>query len=241
MVDPQSPSATEMTGVQPAYGRRIAILLVCVFFLAPAILVGCQAIQTLRVLTRVELERDAWQRPSDVLQQLNLTPGSVVVDLGCGAGYFALKLSPLVGTHGQVLAEDIRRESLAFLWIRRFLRNARNVRVIRGDPDDPHLPPWPVDAVLIANTYHELDRRSALLGLLFHAMRSGGRLVVVDRGPRQSVEGNHVSAAMRHDLRPGAAADEIQQARFELVSRDDRFIDRPGEEDIWWLLVAKKP
>ena len=136
-------------------------------------------------------------------------------------------------------AEDIRRESLAFLWIRRFLRNARNVHVIRGDTDDPHLPPRPVDAVLIANTYHELDRRSALLSVLFHAMRSGGRLVVVDRGPRTSVDSNPGAADRGHDLRPEVTADEIQQSGFELVNREDRFIDRPGEEGIWWLIVAR--
>ena len=216
MVDLQPPTGTEMTGVQPAYGLRIAILLLCVFFLGPAIFVGFQAVQTLRVLTRVELERDAWQRPSDVLQQLNLTPGNIVVDVGCGAGYFALKLSPMVGPHGQVLAEDIRRESLAFLWIRRFLRNARNVRVIHGDTDDAHLPSGPVDAVLIANTYHELEQPGALLGLLLRAMRSGGRLVVLDRGPRTSVDGNSSAAPGRHELRPGPTADEIQRSGFEL-------------------------
>ena len=82
-----------MTAIQPAYGRRIAILLVCVFVVGPALFVGYRAVQTLPVLTIVERERDAWQRPADILQWLNVKEGSVVVDLGCGAGYFALKLS----------------------------------------------------------------------------------------------------------------------------------------------------
>jgi hypothetical protein len=56
-----------------------------------------------------------------------------------GAGYFALKLSPIVGPHGAVLAEDIRRESLVFLWIRHVVRNARNLRVIRGEPRQTRL------------------------------------------------------------------------------------------------------
>ena len=34
------------------------------------------------------------------MQSLNVKEGSVVVDLGCGAGYLALKLSPIVGTRG---------------------------------------------------------------------------------------------------------------------------------------------
>ena len=113
--------------------------------------------------------------------------------------------------------------------------------LILGDTDDPRLPPGPVDAVLIANTYHELDRPSAFLELLFRALRSGGRLVVVDRGPRTNVESNPDAAARRHERRPGPTVDEIQRSGFTLVERDDRFIDRPGDEDIWWLIVASKP
>ncbi len=230
-----------MTDTHTAYGIRIAIVIICVFFLAPALLVGCQGVQTLRVLTNVERERDTWQRPSEVLQWLNVKRGGMVVDLGCGAGYFALKLSPMVGPDGRVLAEDIRRESLVFLWIRRFVRSARNVRVILGDTDDPRLPPGPVDAVLIANTYHELARPRILLASLYRAMRSGARLVVVDRGPRTNVESNPDAVGSRHERRSGQTADEIQRSGFALVERDDRFIDRPGDEDIWWLIVASKP
>ena len=60
-------------------------------------------------------------------------------------------------------------------------------------------------------------------------------------GPRTSVDGSSGAVAGRHELRPGPTADEIQKSGFELVNRDDRFIDRPGEEDIWWLIVARKP
>ena len=229
-----------MTGGEPPYARRIALLLVSVFFVAPAFYVGYSAVQTLRTLTEVERERDTWQRPSEILSELNLAKGQVVLDLGCGAGYFALKLSALVGREGVVLAEDIRRESLAFLYMRRFTRGAFSVRVIKGETDDPRLPPAAIDAVLIANTYHELDGPAAMLNLVLRAMRPGARLVVVDRGPRpEAATGG--AAAGRHERQPGEAAHEIQQAGFSIVSRDDRFIDRPGDEGVWWLIVARRP
>jgi predicted methyltransferase len=44
-------------------------------------------------LDRVEIDRDQWQRPAEVLQALDLRDGTSAVDLGSGAGYFALKLS----------------------------------------------------------------------------------------------------------------------------------------------------
>jgi len=125
-----------------------------------------QAYQTLSTLTRVERDRDAWQRPEEILQRLHLRPGMTVVDLGSGAGYFALKIAPRVGPAGRVLAVDLRRESLAFLWIRAVEAGDRNLLVIHGDVTDPRLPPGPVDAVLIANTYHELAQPDSTLRVL---------------------------------------------------------------------------
>ena len=62
------------------------------------------ALNTISRLNVVEAERDRWQRPSDVVRALDLRPGNVVVDLGCGSGYFALKLSASVGDTGRVVA-----------------------------------------------------------------------------------------------------------------------------------------
>ena len=97
--------------------RRGRIFLVIVLA-APVAFVAQQFIATLGALTVIERERDSWQRPDDVLAPLALAPGRTVVDLGSGAGYFALKMAPRVGPRGRVLAVDLRRLSLAFLWVR---------------------------------------------------------------------------------------------------------------------------
>jgi len=85
-----------------AYGRiarvttRRAVALVLVLVVVPALFVAEQAVETLYTLERVEQQRDTWQRPEQILQRLNLRSGLTVVDLGSGAGYFALKIAPLV-------------------------------------------------------------------------------------------------------------------------------------------------
>ena len=221
--------------------KRIWIALVAVFVAVPLSLVVYQGVQTLRILTLVEGERDAWQRPADVLRALGLSEGNVVVDLGSGAGYFALKLSPMVGARGAVLAEDIRRESLTFLWIRRFLRNARNVRVVLGEPDNPHLPIGTVNAVLIANTYHELSPSKPILDAVFDAMKPGARLVILDRHERSTRGNSRAAESERHGILSEIVERATRQRGFETISRQERFIDRPEDDDVWWLLVARKP
>src|SRR5215470_13375027 len=163
---------------------RPALVLLAVFLVFGIAIVAYQGIRTLQQLQAVEAERDQWQRPADVLAPLNLKSGSVVVDLGSGAGYFALKLSDAVGPTGRVIAVDLRRLSLLFLRVRAFLQGKRNIQVVIGERDNPHLSTGDVDSVLIANTYHELSDPHAILRHTWQALRPQGRFVIIDRMPR---------------------------------------------------------
>jgi ubiquinone/menaquinone biosynthesis C-methylase UbiE len=169
--------------IQRAYRLRIALFLLSAIVILALLSTAYQAIQALTQLDVVERQRDQWQRPSDIVRLLDAKNRSVVADLGCGSGYFTLKLSPTVGAQGQVFAIDIRRLPLAFLRIRTLLRSQLNISLIHAQPDNPGLPAQAVDAVLIANTYHEFVHPNRILTALFHSLRPGGRLVVVDRGP----------------------------------------------------------
>jgi ubiquinone/menaquinone biosynthesis C-methylase UbiE len=223
-----------MSGTRFLQGHRgkLVLFLVSAIVIFTTMYVLYSAIATLQQLEVVESERDQWQRPADVLQALNLRPGNVVVDLGSGAGYFALKLSPIVGPEGQVLAVDIRRVSLSFLWIRTLLSRKRNIRVAVSEEDNPGLPAGAVDAVLIANTFHELRVPKVMLDHVVRALRTGGRLVIVDRSPHDNVSHAHEVDRLLVDA-------ELQEAGLEILNSQDRFIDRTG--DRWWLTVARKP
>jgi predicted methyltransferase len=219
-------------------GKRIVAAVVVVLVVVPVVFVVDQAVRTLRTLAVVERERDTWQRPDDILGHLNLADGNTVVDLGSGAGYFALKIAPRVAPNGRVLAVDLRRQSLAFLWIRALAGGHANLQVTLSQAAHPKLPAGPVDAVLIANTYHELTAPEPVLQALFHSMRSGARLVVVDRGPRDE---SRTATAAHHEMTAARAEGEIHQQGFQTIARDDRFIDRPQDDDVWWLMVFLKP
>ena len=118
-------------------------------------------------------------------------------------------------------------------------RSYGNIRIIQNEVDDPELPPGPVDAVLIANTYHELVEPEPILRALRASMRPGARLVVVDRSAGESGE-SRAEAAGHHEISAAAAADDIQREGFEEVSRQERFIDRSPDGEGWWLVVFRK-
>jgi ubiquinone/menaquinone biosynthesis C-methylase UbiE len=235
--------------IQRGFRVRVALFFALVVITVAVLLVTYELTQTVRQLYFVEGQRDRWQRPDDVIKCLKLQDGSVVADLGCGVGYFALKLAPKVAAHGSVLAEDILGESLTFLWIRALFHHQNNIRIIHGNPDDPLLPARGVDSILIANSYHEFTKPLIMLDHTYRALRSGGRLVILDRGPRDYQGEPRETQIQRYQIAASIAEDEIRQAGFDIVSRDDHFIDRaaaerPGDrpdDHVWWLIVGRKP
>jgi ubiquinone/menaquinone biosynthesis C-methylase UbiE len=190
-------------------------------------------VTTLQRLDIVEAERDSWQRPWDVVRALDLHEGNTVVDLGSGAGYFALKLASAVGPRGRVLAVDLRKISLFFLWTRAWLRGRHNIDVIVGEEDNPKLPANTTDAALICNTFHEFRDPGAVLHHLLQALRPGARLVLVDRAPHE------LAAEQSHEVSRLAVESELQRDGFEIVSHDDHFIE--PHNNLWWMVIARKP
>src|SRR6185295_2897952 len=112
-------------------------------------------------LTRVN--RDSQERPEMLLDALDIVPGSTVVDLGAGAGYFTWRLAQRVGPHGHVIAVDVQREMLDRIGAELKKRNLANVDLVLGEARDPRLPAAAVDLVLIANAYHEFSDPEAIM------------------------------------------------------------------------------
>ena len=51
-------------------------------------------------------ERDAWQKPHEVIQALALKPDAIVADVGAGTGYFTVRFAHMV-PKGRVYGVDV--------------------------------------------------------------------------------------------------------------------------------------
>ena len=216
---------------------RVLVFLLCAVLILVVFDTLYRGLNTLNRLDYVEHERDRWQRSSEILHELKLMDGSTVVDLGCGSGYFTLKLSPEVGSRGRVVAVDIRRLSLAFLWVRSLSRRASNISIVHSEANSPRLP-TNLDAVLIVNTYHELTQPQAILNSVRRSLVPDGRLVIADHSQGEEHEPPPELQRQRHELPSAVVVEELQRAGFQIIRRDDRFAEQPGE-GWWWLIVAR--
>lgn len=163
------------SGIRQATYPRVGIYPVGSVILLLGLAMMYRGHNTLVYLDRIEHERDRWKRAAEVICTLDLRSENSVADVGCGSGYFALKLSPVVG-NGRVLAVDIRMLSLAFLKARALLAGGRNMTIIHGESSDPKLRPESVHAVLIANTYHEFEDIAAQRSRRWTRMQSSKEL-----------------------------------------------------------------
>jgi predicted methyltransferase len=124
-------------------------------------------------------DREAWQRPEDVMDALAIGEGSVVADLGAGGGWFTVRLARRVGPNGRVYAEDIQRQMIEAIERRVAREQLKNVKTILGAPSDPRLPE-PLDAVLIVDAYHEMEHPVVLLRNAAKSLKPKGLIGIVN-------------------------------------------------------------
>jgi predicted methyltransferase len=135
-------------------------------------------------------DRDQWQPPEQIMDELNIADGAVVADIGAGGGWFTIHLALRVGPNGVVYAEDVQTQMIDAIRRRAQRENLSNVRTVLGTAADPKLPHG-LDAALIVDGYHEIacaakpscDEPIALLTSVAHALKPQGRLGIVDFYP----------------------------------------------------------
>jgi predicted methyltransferase len=125
-------------------------------------------------------ERDAWQKPDQVVAALGLAKGQTACDIGSGPGYFTLRLARAVGPQGFVYAIDVEARMLQALRERLEKVRLRNVAPVLAVADDPLLPPGACDLILVVDTYHHFPERTAYLARLRHSLKPKGRIVNID-------------------------------------------------------------
>lgn len=132
--------------------------------------------------------RDAWQRPDEVVAALEILPGQRIADVGCGTGYFTLRLLRAAGPGGHVLAVDVQQEMLDILRSRLDAEQTTRVTLRRNAPDRPLQATDAVDLVLCANTLYEVDEADAarFVQSMADGLVPGGRLAVLEWLPERT-------------------------------------------------------
>jgi SAM-dependent methyltransferase len=125
-------------------------------------------------------DREAWQKPDQVMDALHVADGTTVADLGAGGGWFTIRLARRVGPNGRVYAVDVQRLMKEAIERRVQREGLGNVKTILGDEKDPGLPQNSVEAVLIVDAFHEMADPVVLLRNVARALKQHGRIGIID-------------------------------------------------------------
>ncbi len=125
-------------------------------------------------------ERARWQKPEEVVRELNLKPGETVVDIGAGTGYFTRRFAAAVGPSGRAIGLDAEPAMVAYMRKDAAKRGLKNYQARVVKPDDAGLAPDSVDLIFLCDTFHHLEDRSEYFRRLIPALKPDGRIAIVD-------------------------------------------------------------
>lgn len=182
---------------------------------------GREIAETMHYLGAPWLMRDERQREEDcamLLEALQLKPGQVVCDMGCGNGFYTLQMARIVGPQGRVLAVDIQPEMLHLLEARAKEADLTNIELIEGSPVDPKLPDEELDLVLMVDVYHEFSHPEQMLKAIRRSLKPRGRIALGEF----RLEDPNVPIKLLHKMSKKQILREFQPNGFELVEQFDK-------------------
>jgi ubiquinone/menaquinone biosynthesis C-methylase UbiE len=152
------------------------------------------------------------------MDALGIAEGSVVADLGAASGWFTIRLARRVGPSGKVYAEDIQPQMIEVIRRRVQRENlSRIVEVTPGTADDPKLPRNALDAVLIVDTYYEMEQPVMLLRNVARALKPTGRIGIINF----TKDGGGPGPPMDERVDADRVIREANAAGLELIARPD--------------------
>jgi ubiquinone/menaquinone biosynthesis C-methylase UbiE len=142
--------------------------------------------------------REIYAERNRIVDGCPIKPGMTVADIGAGTGLFSRMFAKAVGSEGKVYAVDIAPNFIDHIEKTCKENRITNVTGIVCKGDSVELPPDSIDLAFICDTYHHFEFPHKTMTSIHRALRTGGKVVVIDfrRIEGQSREWvlNHVRA-----------------------------------------------
>ena len=157
--------------------------------------------------------RKLLENPDKILGRF-VREGMVVLEPGCGMGYFTLPLARMVGPKGRVVAVEIQSKMLSILERRArkaALLDRIELRQVGAEGLGVEDLSGGVDFAVALHMVHEIPDQSSFFNEVWRALKPGGKLLVVE--PRGHVSQDQfeqtVAAAEEIGFEPEAVSSKV--------------------------------
>jgi len=163
--------------------------------------------------------RAIYKHRSAIVDTLQLKAGMAVADIGAGTGFFSMLFSDEVGKKGKVFAVDIADNFIEHIKKTSKEFGKKNVKASVCSERSVELKAESIDVAFICDVYHHFEYPYDSMASIHTALKTGGRLIIVDFerivGVSREWTLNHVRCGK------GTTADEVKDSGFDLVRELD--------------------
>jgi ubiquinone/menaquinone biosynthesis C-methylase UbiE len=132
-------------------------------------------------------QREAEEKTSVLLKNLDIQPDDRIADIGAGSGYHVFRMAPLA-KQGVIYAVDIQPEMLQVIERRKKAEGMENIVLVTAEETQVNLEENSVDKVLLVDVYHEFSFPAEIMASIRAALRPGGELFLIEyRGEDESI------------------------------------------------------
>lgn len=165
-------------------------------------------------------ERLKSQDPDKYWTRLNLPKDPVIVDVGCGTGFFSVEfLKRAEGENARVYGLDIAPVMLD--WTAENRPEVREGRLILKQMPEAELPLEDdlADLVVMINLHHELHHPHRLLAECRRVLKPGGQVLVIDWKPEDMPQG----PPLKIRVQPGMVLEQLDETGFTRTRTEPYF------------------
>ena len=166
-------------------------------------------------------------KPDILLKRLGIRPGSTILDLGCGNGFFTFPAAVAMG-EGMVIAADISQSMLSLLNRR---NPPENIQVLKVEEVAMDIEDDSVDATVIIFLYHEFKAPRENLAEIKRVLKPKGTLMILDWDPLAERERG---PSKDHRILQSVVLKDLESAGFK-VAEQENYVD-----DVWMTIAHLK-
>ena len=146
------------------------------------------------------------QPPSELIEKLGINLGDVVMDFGCGPGFYTVELAKKAK---KVVAVDLSPEMIKKAQSKAAKAGVKNIEFLQSDGKNIKVEDGSVDLILLVTVYHEIGESQTVLTEFHRILKPTGKLVIVEVVKKSIFPGAPVQ-------NPDALKAEVEAGNFEL-------------------------
>jgi ubiquinone/menaquinone biosynthesis C-methylase UbiE len=146
------------------------------------------------------------QPPFKLIAMLAIKPSDIVMDFGCGPGFFTIELAKKAK---RVVAVDLSPEMLKKAQDKATKARVKNIEFLQSNGTKIQLDANSVDLIFLVTVFHEIGDTQSVLAEFLRILKHSGTLVIVEVIKKGTFPGAPVQ-------NPRALTEEVEAGNFNL-------------------------